>query len=131
MVCENKTIYLKSGSSVTLSGKYTDSAGEPKSVIGIDIYCDFWDPKTNTLLVQTSTALGTIIRAPEVGDPATSEGDIITGVGEYTIYAGSSLNWPKGEMPVDILYSQDNELQHTEDFTLDIGKGRTQTPASS
>jgi len=111
--CDTNVINIKVGSAVILYCVYQDATGTPLSLDGITIHADFIHPKTSVLLKATGTdAIGGIT----ITDMAK---------GEYTINAGSSDGWPKGEMPTDILYTENGNPQHTEDFILDFDQGRT------
>jgi len=46
-------------------------------------------------------------------------------LGQYTIDAGNSRFWPEGRMTVDIMYSMNTDVIHTEDFYLIFTKGRS------
>jgi len=118
--CDVNVINIKQGSAVVLNCVYQDSEGNPLSLTNIDIYTDFINPKTGITIFAASTII-----TPGGG---IGGGIIITNsaLGEYTIDAGNSAEWPLGQMPLDILYEKAGALQHTDDFILDFKKGRTQ-----
>jgi len=117
-VCNNNIINIKVGSGVVLNCVYQDSSGKGLSLKDMSIQVDFRDPKTGNLLATGHTANLSIIITDEI-------------TGEYTINVGSSLGWPVGQMPVDILYLHGGITQHTEDFILDFTPSRTQTKVAS
>ena len=121
MSCENKTIQIKTGSAAFFGMVYTDHADVPIPLDGYEIYMDFREAKTGKLLASTSIGNGIII-TEIAGDDTTT--------GTYQVNAGSTAGWQLGDMPVDILYVHSDIGQHTEDFILDIGQGRTQIPVT-
>jgi len=112
MTCEKEILNLKTGDSVKLHCVFKDSQDIPKDLTGYTIAADFISNKTGKLLVATSTNTSGITITDAVN-------------GAYTIDAGIALDWPIGEMPVDILYIKEGEPGHTDDFILDFTQGRT------
>ena len=127
MSCEDNKIEIKTGSNADFSMLVTDNDPDdpqPISIAGWVIDMDFIEAKTGTILSDCSTTNGSIVINEYVDD--TGQDPIYYNKGEYTVSGGSTTGWQLGEMPVDIKYTYAGKSQHTDDFTIDIIKGRSQ-----
>jgi len=114
---EEQVIPMKTGDTVRLTGIYKDSNDVPKSLDGYRIDIDFIHPTRGRVIQSTNS------EDEEGGIVIWENGNM--NIGEYTVYGGSSEDWPEGKMPVDVLYSKNGDQIHTEDFFLDFTKGRS------
>ena len=123
MTCDNTKIEIKTGSDADFDMLVTDNDPDdpqPISIIGWTIDMDFIEAKTGVILSDCSTADGSIIiRESNPEGPGLN-------IGEYSVTGGSTLGWQLGEMPVDIKYTYAGKSQHTDDFIIEIIKGRSQ-----
>lgn len=117
MSCEeSQPLPMKIGDTVRLTCKVLDSDGNPKSLEGYRIDVDFINGKSGRIVVSANSTEDGGIVIHENGNDS---------VGEYTIHAGNSREWPLGNMPVDIMYSKNTDVIHTTDFSLNFSRGRS------
>jgi len=116
MTCATtEVIPLQIGGDGSMYMVYTDAdTGEPIDIsTGYEIYMDFINPKTGSLLKQTGIGNGITLQ---------------TEIGEFVVDPGDITGWPEGPMPVDILYINLGKARPTNRFVLDIKQALTMRP---
>jgi len=108
MVCSTIAVLpLFVGGDASMYITYSDAeTGEPIDIsTDYEIFMTFINPKT-----------GAVIKEIEVDNGITIQEEI----GEYIADPGDIIEWPIGDMPVDILYVNRGKARPTNRFILDI-----------